>query len=189
MEELARDAETRHVKLETKLDEEYRAKVPPFKPASYTGPKDSKAGQVVLMELFTGAQCPPCVAADVAFDALLQTYKPADFIGLQYHRHIPGPDPLTNNDSEARQQYYGEKITGTPSTFFNGRGEAGGGGPMGISAQKYKQYRAIIDKILFSAIAVTASRATQESPEESPETGGTSRGRPCWRRQPCGGAR
>ena len=58
------------------------------------------------------------------------TYKPTEFIGLQYHLHIPGPDPLTNNDTEERQKYYGSAIRGTPSTFFNGKDEAGGGGRM-----------------------------------------------------------
>ena len=133
MEELAKEAEARHAKLEVQLDEEYHKKVPPFKPAPYAGRKNPKANQVVLMELFTGAQCPPCVAADVAFDALLMTYKPTEFIGLQYHLHIPGPDPLTNNDSEERQKYYGSVIRGTPSTFFNGKDEAGGGGGMADS--------------------------------------------------------
>ena len=100
MEELAKDAEARHAKLEGRIDEKYLKIVPPFKPAVYPGRKNPKANQVVLMELFTGAECPPCVAADVAFDALLMTYKPAEFIGLQYHLPIPGPDPLTNDDSE-----------------------------------------------------------------------------------------
>jgi len=94
---------------------------------------------------------------------LLQTYKPADFIGLQYHLHIPGPDPLTNRDSLARQQYYGSEIGGTPSTFFNGRSEAGGGGAMGNSQGKYTEYRAIIDKTLENSkgakIALSATRA------------------------------
>ncbi len=87
------------------------------------------------MELFTGAQCPPCVAADVAFDALLQTYKPTEFIGLQYHLHIPGPDPLTNNDSEERQKYYGSAIRGTPSTFFNGKARPAAAGAWQLREQ------------------------------------------------------
>ena len=145
---LAKEADARQAKLDVVLDEEYHHKVPPFKPTPYAGRKNTQANQVVLMELFTGAQCPPCVAADVAFDALLQTYKPADFIGLQYHLHIPGPDPLTNSDSQARQKYYGDKVQGTPSTFFNGTSEAGGGGAMGGSQGKYTEYRAIIDKTL-----------------------------------------
>ena len=60
---------------------------------------------MALVELFTGAQCPPCVAADIAFDAeAVKSYKAADVVLLQYHLHIPGPDPLTNADSEKRQQ-------------------------------------------------------------------------------------
>jgi thiol-disulfide isomerase/thioredoxin len=162
-EELARAAESRHSELATKLDEEFRANVPPFKPASYAGRKDSRAGKVVLMELFTGSECPPCVAADVAFDALLDTYKPVDFIGLQYHVHIPGPDPLTNKDAEARLRYYAENFRGAPSPYFNGRFEAGGGGFMGNSERKYTEYRAIIDKILetpkTAKITASATRA------------------------------
>ena len=116
------------------------------------------------MELFTGAQCAPCVAADVAFDALLKTYKPAEFIGLQSHVHIPGPDPLTNRDSMARQEYYGSDVHGTPSTFFNGHSEAAGGGPMANSMMKYTEYREIIDKALedtrvAATIDLSATRA------------------------------
>ena len=76
------------------------------------------------MELFTGAQCPPCVAADVAFDALEMAYDPKDLILSQYHMHIPGPDPLTNPASIARWDFYREKypqnVGGTPTTMFNG---------------------------------------------------------------------
>jgi hypothetical protein len=162
-EERAKAAESRHAQLGTKLDAEYRVKVPPFKPESYAGRKDSTTGPTVLMELFTGAECGPCIAADVAFDALLQTYKPVDFIGLQYHLHVPGPDPLTNKDSEARRDYYGEKVHGTPATFFNGRNEASGGGPMAGSELKYRAYRAIIDKMLenheTAKITASATRA------------------------------
>jgi hypothetical protein len=148
MEELAKASEARQAKYDQQLDEEYHHKVPPFIPTPYAGRQNKKADQVVLMELFTGAQCPPCVAADVAFDALLTTYKPAEFIGLQYHLHIPGPDPLTNNDSLARQKYYGSEVRGTPSTFFNGHSEAGGGGPMANAKAKYAEYREIIDRAL-----------------------------------------
>jgi hypothetical protein len=88
------------------------------------------------------------VAADVAFDALLKTYKPTEFIGLQYHLHIPGPDPLTNPDSIDRQEYYGNLVRGTPSTFFNGRSDAGGGGGMAGAEGKYKEYRGLIDELL-----------------------------------------
>jgi hypothetical protein len=191
METLATESEARHAKLEHLLDEEYHKKVPPFKPTAYSGRKDKSADQTVLMELFTGAQCPPCVAADVAFDALLSTYKPAEFIGLQYHLHIPGPDPLTNSDSVARQKYYGSQVRGTPSTFFNGQSEAGGGGAMANSETKYAEYRKIIDKSLETAkgakIALSATRvgdqikiaATAEVTEKAAsDTGSSSHPKP-----------
>jgi hypothetical protein len=160
---LATEAESRARVIDEKLDAEYHAKVPPFAPDTFTGRAGGKGNRLVLMEIFTGAECPPCVAADVAFDALLKTYQPTEFIGLQYHLHIPGPDPLTNADTVARQQYYGSDIRGTPTTFFNGKSEAGGGGPMANAINKYRQYRELIDPALATEkkaeIRVTASRA------------------------------
>lgn len=147
--QVASTARARAEKLEARLDAEYQKKVPPFKPEADGGPKDRKSDRGVLLELFTGAECPPCVAVDVAFDALLSTYKPAELVTLQYHLHIPGPDPLTNADSVARAGYYPEAI-GTPSTVFNGKVEAPGGGPMAGSKRKYDQYRSVIDTLLAS---------------------------------------
>jgi hypothetical protein len=161
--EVAAEAESRARVIDAKLDAEYHEKVPPFKPEAYAGRPGDKGSRVVLMEIFTGAECPPCVAADVAFDALLMTYKPTEFIGLQHHLNIPGPDPLTNPDTVARQGYYGKEVRGTPSTFFNGKGEAGGGGPMANAKAKYHEYRGAIEPALSSEkqadIRVTADRA------------------------------
>lgn len=130
---------------EAKLDESYHKRVPPFKPEKVAEKNNARP---VVMEIFTGAQCPPCVAADVGFDALAETYSHNNVILLQYHLHIPGPDPLTNNDTIARQKYYGTLIRGTPTTIFNGKSEAGGGGSMAGSEGKYKQFRGVIDPIL-----------------------------------------
>lgn len=139
---------------ESRLDDNYKKNVPPFKPEKVA----EKSGvRPVVMELFTGAQCPPCVAADVAFDALGDTYSPANVILLQYHLHIPGADPMTNPDSLDRQKYYSEDVRGTPSTFFNGNSEAGGGGNMGMSEGKYKQYRGLIDRLLDKKPAATVN--------------------------------
>ena len=139
-------------KIDGELDAEFLKTVPPFKPKKYQGRTDEKANRVAVMELFTGAQCPPCVAADVAFDGLLKAYKPKDLILLQYHLHIPGPDPLTNEDTVARYDYYSKKFAddfgGTPSTAFNGKAAAGGGGGMANSEGKFTEFRGIIDEIL-----------------------------------------
>jgi hypothetical protein len=119
----------------------------------YTPAKvESRKGQrVVLVELFTGAQCPPCVAADLAFEGLGKTYTPSEVVLLQYHLHIPLPDPLTTPDTQARANFYGEDVRGTPTIFFNGKSAAGGGGPRPAGEAKYKDYRAIIDPLLEEA--------------------------------------
>jgi hypothetical protein len=143
--EIAADATARSAKMDAQLDEEYHQKVPPFKPEESAAAKDRKSDRIVLMELFTGAQCPPCVAADVAFDALIDTYKPVELVTLQYHLHIPGPDPLTNKDTESRAKYYPD-LRGTPSTFFDGQTKAGGGGGMSGAKGKYDEYKKIIDE-------------------------------------------
>jgi hypothetical protein len=141
----------RLAKVENLLDREYLTKVPPFKGEAFAGRK-TKSQRVVTMELFTGAQCPPCVAADVAFDVLQKTYKPSELVLIQYHMHIPGPDPMTNPSSEARWDYYRKtfpnQIRGTPSTLFNGKPDAAGGGGMAQAEGKYKQYQSIIDPLL-----------------------------------------
>jgi hypothetical protein len=161
----ATDTEARLAKLEAVLDQEYLAKVPPFKPEVFAGRK-SQSDRVAVMELFTGAQCPPCVAADVAFDALIKSYKPTEVIFLQYHMHIPGPDPMTNPGTEARWDYYRKTfpdgIRGTPSTVFNGTPQAGGGGGMAAAEKKFAQYKEILDPLLETpagaTIALSAAR-------------------------------
>ncbi len=145
MAEEMKNVEAELAKLDKVLDAEYLAKVPPFKPQPFAGRE--KGDRKVVMELFTGAQCPPCVAADVAFDALSKSFKPSELILLQYHLHIPGPDPMTNTDTQGRAAYY--KINSTPSTRFNGKSplQPGGGG-MNASEGMYKRYVGVIKPAL-----------------------------------------
>jgi hypothetical protein len=161
----AKELGARIAKLESKIDAEYLAKMP-FKPTAFAGRKDKGANQVVMMELFTGAQCPPCVAADVAFDGLVKAYKPTDLVLVQYHMHIPGPDPMTNPDTVARWDYYrklfAEEVRGVPSTVFNGRVAGGGGGAMAASESKFNQYVSIINPLLEKTTeAKLAGKATR----------------------------
>jgi hypothetical protein len=135
----------RIAKLDEVLDKEFAKNAIPFKPGTFAGRK-GKSERVVLVELFTGAQCPPCVSADVAFDALLHTYQPSQVVLLQYHLHIPGPDPLTNKDSEKRGQFYG--IQGTPSLFVDGQA----GPPMGGYKQHSKERYDAVMKVLSDAL-------------------------------------
>jgi hypothetical protein len=128
-------------KLEETDERKYAAEAP-FQPQPFPG---RKAGSTrgVLVELFTGAECPPCIAADLAFDALGKAYRPSDVIRLQYHLHIPAPDPITNPIAEARQQYY--KVEGTPTIFFNGKPAAGGGGAAFAAVRKFQEYQKVVD--------------------------------------------
>jgi hypothetical protein len=120
--------------------------------------------RAVLLELFTGAQCPPCVAADLAFDAVGKAFGPGEVVRLQYHLHVPGPDPLTNADSEARAEYYGGAVEGTPTILFNGRAAAAaaGGGGREAGPDKYSEYRAVIEPLLetkaLATLKATAKR-------------------------------
>jgi hypothetical protein len=110
-----------------------------LKPEPFPG-RRGKSDSVVLVELFTGTQCPPCVAADLAFDALGKTFKPSEVVRLQYHVHVPGPDPLTTPASEARMEYYSNFVRGTPTVLYNGRPVAPGGGDLTDSWEKYDEY-------------------------------------------------
>jgi hypothetical protein len=132
----AKEAAGRLAKVEESLDKEFAKEAVPFTPAPLPG-RDGPGDRVVLVELFTGAQCPPCVAADVAFDALLKTAKPADVVLLQYHLHIPGPDPLTNPDSEKRAESY--RPQGTPTFYIDGDEGPGVGGDRGEGKKGYEE--------------------------------------------------
>jgi hypothetical protein len=117
------------------------------KTEKYAGRK-TKTDRAILVELFTGVQCPPCVAADLAFDGLGKTYKPSEVILLQYHLHIPGPDPLTNPDSEGRADFYGEAADHTPSLLLNGRGVKDTGGSFEDAPGLYQGLRGLLDGLL-----------------------------------------
>ncbi len=144
--DLARNAELRLEPLKRLLFGEKKGKVEPLRPDPYPGRGNPQHDRVVLLELFTGAECGPCVAADLAFDALSDAYRSTELITLEYHLHIPRPDPLTGGDSVARAAYY--DIRSTPSTVFNGKPAAGHGGPAEDGRKKLNQYRFVIDEAL-----------------------------------------
>jgi hypothetical protein len=132
----AKEVETRLEKVDISVKAE-----------KYAG-RQAKSNRAILVELFTGVQCAPCVAADLAFDGLGKTYKPSEIILLQYHVHIPGPDPLTNPDSEGRADFYGDTADHTPSILFNGRAVKADGGSFEEAPELYRGYRGILDELL-----------------------------------------
>lgn len=122
--------------------------------------RSSKSDRAVLVEMFTCAQSPLCVASELTFDALQQTYKPTEVVLLQYHLHIPGPDPLTNLDGVERQKQYG--FQAAPSTFFNGKPLAPGGGPAEIAQANYERYQKVIGPMLEKAARASIKLAASQ---------------------------
>lgn len=134
-------------KLELRDFAEYSKTNPPFKTEPFPGRK-GKSEKAAVVEVFTGAECPPCVGVDLAFDGLLKAYKPTEAILLQYHFHVPRPDPLTSPDGLDRAKYYDEDIEGAPTLFINGKVATQSGGAATASEKFYKQFRGAIDDIL-----------------------------------------
>jgi len=144
-------------------DKEYLAKFPGFKGTPFEGRK-GKSDRAVFMELFTGATCPPCVAADLAFDVLMKTYKPSELILVQYHLHVPQPETMTNPSSIARSQYY--KVKGVPTANFNGKPKPGLGGPFKFAEKSYTAARGVIDPLLEEAAEVKLAVQTQRKGDQ-----------------------
>lgn len=65
------------------------------------------------------------MGASLAFDAALDRFRRNEYILLNYHVHIPLPDPMTNPSTLGRQSFYG--VRGTPSWFVDGESDGGGG--------------------------------------------------------------
>ncbi len=118
----------------------------PFKPTA------AWMGKAVLAELFTGSECLPCLAADLGFDALLQTYESKYLAVLEYHLPIPRPDPMMNHATRLRAQYYG--VSSTPTAFFDGLKKISGGGGRVVAGEKYRQFSEEINGFLLGAPAV-----------------------------------
>jgi hypothetical protein len=134
-------------KLEPRDFAEYAKTHPPFKVEPFAGRK-GKSDRTAVVELFTGAECPPCVAVDLAFDGLLKAYKPTEAILLEYHLHIPGPDPLVCPDGLDRAKYYDDQIEGTPALFIGGKLGSDSGGPAAAAEKFFKRYCGGIDDLL-----------------------------------------
>jgi tetratricopeptide (TPR) repeat protein len=131
--------------LEEMLDERHRrAFANPFRAKHYK-PGSSRTDRVVLAEVFTGSGCPPCVAADLAFDAVLDRYERRDVAVLMYHLHIPRPDPMANAATQNRATFY--RVRGVPSYMIDGQA-GGGGGSREATEAIYNRFNPGIEKRL-----------------------------------------
>ena len=135
--------------LDKKLDDAYREKGTGFDPGHYIRPATTGPARVVLAELFTGAECGPCVSADLAFDGIGERYATSDIATLVYHLHIPRPDPMTNADTVARAKYYAANAT--PTVVFDGIAKSSGGGDRSVAPESFGGYTNVIEKRLSMA--------------------------------------
>jgi thiol-disulfide isomerase/thioredoxin len=120
------------------LDTEYRQRYPnPVKVAEYK-PSEKRSDRVVLAEVFTGAGCPPCVGADVAFDAALERYARKDLAVVMYHVHVPQPDPMTTAETPDLSKAY--EVRGVPTYFIDGKTPGGGGGGRDYAKNVYERF-------------------------------------------------
>jgi thiol-disulfide isomerase/thioredoxin len=135
----------------------------PFPVKQFEPTKEWK-GKTVLAELFTGSECPPCVASDLGFDGLLESYGREYLAVLEYHLPIPRPDPMMNLSTHRRARYYG--VNSTPQVFFDGETWPGGGGARQIAEEKYKQFASRVQTLAYaqpeSKLKVSAKLAGEE---------------------------
>jgi thiol-disulfide isomerase/thioredoxin len=112
----------------------------------------ARSNRVVLLEMFTGSGCPPCVAADLALDAAMGRYPADSIVALAYHQNIPQPDPMVAANNNDRRLFY--SVNGVPTFEVDGvmiagatGGNMGGGGrdrvPVLFDAYKDKIEKAL----------------------------------------------
>jgi hypothetical protein len=132
-------AAVHRAKLDALLSE-IREKAPPR-------PTEDAGDHTVLVEMFTGGQCAPCVAADIGLTALAETFPTSELIVVRYHQHIPGPDGLVNQDGEDRFSFY--ESGGTPTVAVDGLvldpRQLPFAGPMQLSPSAYSTFRQFVD--------------------------------------------
>ncbi len=140
--------------LEKSLDEAFVAGTSAMVPSRDDEPKKSDKPRTLLVEMFTGTACPPCIAADLAASGLQSRYPNPELIVIRHHLHVPAPDPLANESGDERFKMYIEndsffeqhpETIGTPALFVNGAvaSQIGGVGVVQIP----ENYQHLVDAI------------------------------------------
>ncbi len=101
--------------------------------------KENSSNRCVLAVLFTGAHCPPCLAADLAFDGILSHFPSKWVTVLEYHLPIPRPEPLVSE--VALQQFEFMGFNGTPVAVFDGLETVTGGGSEAKKEEVWLKYK------------------------------------------------
>lgn len=155
--------------LEAELDRRWaELNPPPFTPAPHP---QVPLGHTVLLELLTGAGCPPCVGADIAAESLLPERSaqsgvpkgPETFVLLEWDEHVPRPDPLTNPDGVARAETLG--APNTPTFFLDGKRMEVFGGTRDDAAATYAGLQRLVDVQGARRSGVRLTLSTTRSPD------------------------
>jgi hypothetical protein len=117
------------------------------KPEKFAGRKN-KGDRTLLLEIFAGTGCRPCVAASLAANAVQKTYKPTDVVVIEYPVHNGGPNPLASPETDERQEYYGKAAAATPAVFISGASLDKAGGSLEEAESEYHTYRRLLDDAL-----------------------------------------
>lgn len=145
--------------LLAELEDRADGRVPSFQPIPRDPATIHKTGRTVLVELFTGAMCPPCVAADVGCDGLLQLYDADEVVVVQWHLPVPQPEPMVAPASLERAEHYNARST--PTVVIDGGEPIVGGGKVDAAPDMFRRYREVVDTNLLAApvakIEATAS--------------------------------
>ena len=112
-----------------------------FDPGSHPA---AQTGHTILLELFTGSGCPPCVGGDLAVEGALQSYPRTEVVALAFDQHIPEPDPLANQDSIDRADFYNVKFT--PDYMLDGAPMPLNGDRRDGSEELYTKLAGLLDK-------------------------------------------
>ena len=128
------------------LDAEYHKRYPNPVPVEPYKASDKRSDRLVLAEVFTGSGCPPCVGADLAFDAALERYSRSQLAVVMYHVHVPQPDPMTTAETPDLSKAYG--VRGVPTYFIDGKEIGGGGGGRDYAKNVYQRFNPAIEKDL-----------------------------------------
>ncbi|MCL1894608.1 MAG: hypothetical protein FWG02_10345 [Holophagaceae bacterium] len=124
----------------------------PFSPPEFKAPKNWK-GKTVLAEVFTGSECPPCVAAGFGFDGLKEYYPSQYLVVLKYHLPIPRYDPMMNPATKRRQDYYA--IRSTPTAILDGVKPLLASGGRTASFNTFTRAKDEIDTLLTNPVDIT----------------------------------
>jgi len=122
------------------LEKLVAGKVPGFGVGNKFRPtKENSANRCVLAMLFTGAHCPPCLGADLAFDGILSHFPSKWVTVLEYHLPIPRPEPLVNEAALRQFEFMG--FNGTPVAVFDGVETISGGGAEDKKEEIWLKYK------------------------------------------------